>query len=505
MVKEGLIAAGDLGMFGSWFEILGGVCKVCGGIFVDRYSPVAIYSASLFFIGVASACFFISNSLTVQVSLWTINGMAQAFAWPALCRIFMAWFPVPSVRGRWYSGLGTSQNAGAAITPLLLLPAMAAFGWEASLYLPGGLAFACSALLILFVADRPSKPGDVGLPPAPPAAVEDVPASAPASNTRAASKRGAAASVVAAPAHAPAPSPAPRPSAPLSAWDTLLAIISSPVLWLLGLTYFFNTLVRNGITDWVVRFATSPEVGLSETAAASLASSFELGGALGGLAAGYLSDRLWGGLRGPVMALASFALVPLPLLLPWIGSWATAASPAVSSGVVASLGATALKQAAMAGAYFLLGVISFAPHVLNGLVAREVAAPSVLSSAGGFTKALGQAGGACAGFPIGRLAASSGWHSVMAVLSLAGLGSALLALPLWSVVPWAVATGDGKASTALTSPLSWERTAAAASAQLARLGLPLRLPGAGVASVAAATGDDAVSAGCARGPEPKRE
>ena len=36
----------------------------------------------------------------------------QALGWPALARIFMAWYS-PSERGRWYSLLSTNQNAGA--------------------------------------------------------------------------------------------------------------------------------------------------------------------------------------------------------------------------------------------------------------------------------------------------------------------------------------------------------------------------------------------------------
>ena len=32
---------------------------------------------------------------------WSLNGMGQAVAWPALARVFMDWFPDPATRGTW--------------------------------------------------------------------------------------------------------------------------------------------------------------------------------------------------------------------------------------------------------------------------------------------------------------------------------------------------------------------------------------------------------------------
>jgi OPA family sugar phosphate sensor protein UhpC-like MFS transporter len=55
------------------------------------------------------------------------------------------------------------------------------------------------------------------------------------------------------------------------------------------------------------------------------------------------------------------------------------------------------------------------------------------STAGGFTKALGQLGGALAGYPLGLLADRAGWSAVMTAAAVAATLSALLALPLWNV------------------------------------------------------------------------
>ena len=68
--------------------------------------------------------------------LWSFNGAGQAVAWPALARVFMAWFPDPAIRGFWYSILATNQNLGGSLSPRVYPPLMEDYGWEIALWLP---------------------------------------------------------------------------------------------------------------------------------------------------------------------------------------------------------------------------------------------------------------------------------------------------------------------------------------------------------------------------------
>eukprot|EP00468_Gymnochlora_sp_CCMP2014_P015360 CAMPEP_0167769064 /NCGR_PEP_ID=MMETSP0110_2-20121227/17074_1 /TAXON_ID=629695 /ORGANISM="Gymnochlora sp., Strain CCMP2014" /LENGTH=69 /DNA_ID=CAMNT_0007657925 /DNA_START=366 /DNA_END=572 /DNA_ORIENTATION=+ len=61
-----------------------------------------------------------------------------------------------------------------------------------------------------------------------------------------------------------------------------------------------------------------------------------------------------------------------------------------------------------AGLYAMIGFCTFAPHVLLGLFARELA-PTFASTAGGFVKAIGQVGGAAAGAPLSMVVERYGW------------------------------------------------------------------------------------------------
>ena len=49
-------------------------------------------------------------------ALSSANGAAQAVSWPALARVFLAWFPDPLTRGTMYSVLATNQNLVRLVT-----------------------------------------------------------------------------------------------------------------------------------------------------------------------------------------------------------------------------------------------------------------------------------------------------------------------------------------------------------------------------------------------------
>jgi sugar phosphate permease len=113
------------------------------------------------------------------------------------------------------------------------------------------------------------------------------------------------------------------------------------------------------------------------------------------------------------MAAFGAALVPLPLLLPLLRD-----APA------------ALQTPAVAALYAALGLAAFPPHVLNGLMSRELAPPGAQSTAGGFTKAAGQLGAAAADALLPAIAQRAGWRAVVAGLAAAAAASTACVLPL---------------------------------------------------------------------------
>ena len=438
LVKEGLSDSSSIGMLGALYETFSGISKVAGAVLVDLYSPTVVLALSLAGQG-ASCLFFLlpfsvfpkGHSVSMQLARvsWGMNGFLQAFSWPALTQIFMAWFPLPQERGKWYGVLGTCQNTGAALAPLVTEYAASLYGWRARIIFPGLLALLYSGALYFLLQDRPGtktgealggeKDAPLGSPLKKVAgegrgsknhpsilALLSSPA-APISNNSSSSASASAESPQKESTSGSATSSA-STTPPLSA--ILSSVLASRYMWLLALTYLFNSIVRNGIATYVKTLLVG-ELGHSETTAAWANSAYETGGAVGGLLCGALSDALFDGRRGPVMALFSFALIPLPLLL-------------------MSLRGAALS--AILALYFSLGLTAFPAHVLNGLASRELALPYAQSTAGGFTKFAGQVGASLVDLLALGAAELWGWGGVSRGLAAAAAVSAVLHLPLWN-------------------------------------------------------------------------
>ena len=381
-----------MGLLASSFESLGGVAKLTGGALVDRLNGGTTLVSALVAaaaVHVALAALGAGGSARSLAGLWAVNGLAQAFAWPALAKVFLEVFPVPATRGAWYALLATCQNAGAAAAPHLLAAVVygrpAAEGWRAAVLLPGALLVAAAAAVAaLSCSTKRTSPSTAA----------SMAAQSPAAQLH---------------------------STPvLSLFQTVRLVLSSRSAWLLGANYLFNTGLRNGLTEVPAWLLGGAGLRLAPHALALAVGAYELGAAGGGLAAGWLSDRVFAGRRGPPIVLMSLAAAPLPLLLLTLGGADTGDAKGESA-----------RATAVAATYFALGFCAFGPHVLNGLAARELAPHGVQATAGGFSKALGQLGGTLAGYPLGILLDRLGWHAVAVALSAAGLAAGLCALPLW--------------------------------------------------------------------------
>jgi len=136
-----------------------------------------------------------------------------------------------------------------------------------------------------------------------------------------------------------------------------------------------------------------------------------VGGLVGSLLAGFASDWLSGGRRGPAVfwfSLAGAAFVPS------FGALSAHPQLAPPGWLLGS------------AAVFLLGLLADAPRALIGLFAMESVDARVVGSASGAMTVLAQLGAATAGLPVGLLVQHAGWSAYFAVLSGAAVVSTVL-------------------------------------------------------------------------------
>ena len=76
-------------------------------------------------------------------------------------------------------------------------------------------------------------------------------------------------------------------------------VLKNPYIWLLSLCYVLVYVVRAAINDWGNLYM-SETLGVDLVTANSAVTMFELGGFIGALVAGWGSDKLFNGNRGPM-------------------------------------------------------------------------------------------------------------------------------------------------------------------------------------------------------------
>jgi OPA family sugar phosphate sensor protein UhpC-like MFS transporter len=456
------------GLFGFLWESMNGFAKVFGAPIVDLVpQPSLLLAASLAIQGVTCILFLAPAKPYWHLSLlfWGLNGFANAMAWPALARVFMSWFSVGS-RGTWYAVLATSQNAGAALGPSLTAWVAYTLGADRSghaldnfpfltwlkssaanasnlllvrLIVPGLVTFFASFFVVAFMEDKPLSHSGSSAESESSSTLEKKD-EVKIEKVRKRATRGRSPSPA-----APRVAISSATSTSANKKNTLLEItyeiLTSPTLWLLGISYLFNSAVRSALvgpssfriimSEWLVPLSlkdslltTASSAALVDKVQTAANISFEIGGALGGFFSGLASDRLYNGRRGPIMALTSFVLVPVLLAMAYPDYLI---SPFLKQNIPISVIISAL--------YFLLGLLAFPLHILNGLASRELSPPSILSSAGGFTKGLGTFGSAMTELYIAQIVGGGfGWSRTLTGVAAIAAASGFLCLPLWNSI-----------------------------------------------------------------------
>lgn len=367
----------DVGAIGSSYEIASGTGALFNGIVIDSIDPGAGLAAALAATATINLLLSRCSSLHTMAALWGVNGLVQSLGWPCVSKIFLRAFPEPSTRGVWYSLLSTSQNVGAALVPLLVTSSVALTGDGRSAFVVPAVVALC--LCVALVHGVVARPGAA---------------------KAAASRRGEAPAVAGA-----------ISSAGASGARVISSVATDWRLWVMGLNYFCIGVIRSCVADWTPLYVQEAK-GLTLAVASQCLCAFEVGGFLGSLAAGRLSDLVFGGRRGPVVCVCTALLCPALCALAWTPS-----------------------ALALSAAYFAVGFLAFPVHVLLGLASRELVAPEAASTAGGLVKFVAQLGASSAGYPLGHFQRHYGWRAVFCLLSAVGLGGGLLSSCLWHTRP----------------------------------------------------------------------
>ncbi len=370
---------GDLGILASILSICYGGSKFLSGVLSDRANPRFFMGVGLILTGVLNICFGMSSSIVFFAIFWGLNGYFQGFGWPPCARLLTHWYSQKE-RGTWWGFWNTSHSVGGALIPLIAAVCAHLWGWRFAMYIPGVLCIIGGLFVINRLRDTPRS---MGLP-----SIEKY------KNDYSAEKE------------------EPDDGKKSTARQILFNhVLKNKFIWILAVSYFFVYIIRIAINDWSALFLVEMK-GYSLLTAGACIFWFEIGGIFGSLVAGWASDKIFRGRRGPINILFSLAVI-FALAAFWF-------SPA---------GMPILDSVLM----FTIGFLIFGPQMLIGMVAAELAGKKAAGSATGFVGLVAYIGAATAGYPLGAICEKFGWQGFFTTVGACGALAVLLLLPLWKV------------------------------------------------------------------------
>ncbi|HIF9057276.1 TPA: MFS transporter [Photobacterium damselae] len=364
----------DIGLIGTLFYITYGCSKFFSGIISDRSNPRYFMGLGLIATGIINIVFGLSSSLYMLAMLWVLNAWFQGWGWPSCSKLLTTWYS-RSERGFWWALWNTAHNVGGALIPLVVGYLTLHFGWRYGFMLPGIIAVVIGLFICWRLRD---KPVTLGLPSVGRWRKDHL--------EIAQENEGLG----------------------LSSRDILHKyVIKNKYIWLLAFSYVLVYIVRTGINDWGNLYLTE-QFHYSLISANGAISLFEIGGFVGSLVAGWGSDKLFGGNRGPmnlIFAIGIFLSVAALWLMPF------------KSYVLQS------------ACFFAIGFFIFGPQMLIGMAAAECSHKNSAGAATGFVGLFAYMGAALSGYPLAIVVEHYHWTGFFTALAAVSAVIGLLLLP----------------------------------------------------------------------------
>jgi len=348
----------------------------------DRFGPRKVVAFGMLGSVIAAAAMG-SVSLAIPLVIFScLQGLCQATGWSPLAKNIGAFFSRSergTVMGLWL----TNYAVGGFVASVYAGYVGGLFGWRYAFWIP---ALTLAVILLLFLWLQRNKPEEVGLPP-----IEIYHQENDVSE----------------------PTAKILPKAAEGSWEVGLQVIRNPMVLLLALVYFFMKPTRYAILLWSPKYL-SEQLHTGMAKSGTLGALFELAGPASILAAGVLSDKLFGSRRNPICVMC---LLGSGVLLYFFDK----------------LPHTSLM---LGGCLFLLGLLLFPPDSLvSGTAAVDFGTREGASTAAGLINGCGSIGAIVGGTIPGIFHHHWGWNGVFVGLSVTLIIAGLLLLPQWNALP----------------------------------------------------------------------
>ncbi|PAF49313.1 MFS transporter [Helicobacter sp. 13S00401-1] len=371
------MTAVQFGVASSIYYILYGLSKFGSGFLADRLNPRIFLTIVLVVVAIINVGIGFSNSVGLLLTLYCLTAIAQGCGFPPIAKAISQWYS-KSERGGWYSLWNTSHNVGGALAPLIASGVIAYTGnWRYAFFVPAAITIIQALITLALIRGKPEKYGlpNVGVWKNDKQQLE----------INKYSKAG------------------------LSMWKMFRTyILNNPIIWVAILGDLCIYIIRTVTNDWVSVYFVK-ELGWDLIKSNSLVSWFEVGGILGGLSAGFISDRFFKADRWTTILIYSIILI-----LGMIGVGLT----------------INIHYYLVAICFFVVGAGIYAPQMLFALGVIEASHADGAGAATGLKGGVTYIGAALAGAPIALIEKHYSWNGVFTLLGIIATILVLLTIAL---------------------------------------------------------------------------
>lgn len=329
------------------------------GSLADRFSPRLVVGAGMITASAANIAMFASPTYALLLLMGMVNGLAQSTGWPGLLKTMAMWFR-PGERGVVMGWWTTNYVLGSFLATVFTAWCVGSGHWKIGFVLPAALLLVIAAIFLALVRDRPA--GDGG-------------------------------------------DPAPACPHPFAAY---MEVMAKPVVWGTAITACLVKITRYSFLFWLPLYMTD-HLNYRPDQAGYLSSVFELAGIGGALLAGYVSDKLAGARRYPVVSIMLLGLAVMCLVQPGLARLGWAGS---------LLGIA------------LIGVMTFGPDtMLQGAASQDAGGKHGAATTAGLVNGVASLGQLMSPYLVARVAERWGWDTLFGVfVAISAAGAAVAAL-----------------------------------------------------------------------------